>query len=233
MNIKNKLGRNDPCSCGSGKKYKNCHLLLQPKYEPSNKLQEPILNKEDHETLKRIRNEKKNKTRKKPSSNLLTNGDFISIELRKYIVDKCAEFVDENKYGRSDMCIQYGVLIKYMLKNYANVDSKIMEGKVKYKGKGKDFVWDHVWVETLNGYFIDGNVDSMYENISVPKGINPSSYWGLLTEIPDDREIITKKEMSKQDEIELISDMDEVGKWIITIDKVSKEELYVKLKITE
>jgi uncharacterized protein YecA (UPF0149 family) len=23
-----KLGRNDPCWCGSGKKYKNCHLKL-------------------------------------------------------------------------------------------------------------------------------------------------------------------------------------------------------------
>jgi hypothetical protein len=22
----NKIGRNDPCPCGSGKKYKNCHL---------------------------------------------------------------------------------------------------------------------------------------------------------------------------------------------------------------
>jgi preprotein translocase subunit SecA len=24
-----KIGRNDPCPCGSGKKYKRCHLLLQ------------------------------------------------------------------------------------------------------------------------------------------------------------------------------------------------------------
>ncbi|CDZ81239.1 preprotein translocase subunit SecA [Candidatus Rubidus massiliensis] len=25
-----KIGRNDPCSCGSGKKYKNCCLQLKP-----------------------------------------------------------------------------------------------------------------------------------------------------------------------------------------------------------
>ena len=26
-----KVGRNDPCPCGSGKKYKNCHMRQQPK----------------------------------------------------------------------------------------------------------------------------------------------------------------------------------------------------------
>lgn len=26
-----KVGRNDPCPCGSGKKYKSCHLLLERK----------------------------------------------------------------------------------------------------------------------------------------------------------------------------------------------------------
>lgn len=24
-----KVGRNDPCPCGSGKKYKNCHMKLE------------------------------------------------------------------------------------------------------------------------------------------------------------------------------------------------------------
>ncbi|MBQ3660901.1 MAG: SEC-C domain-containing protein [Firmicutes bacterium] len=25
MRVDKKIGRNDPCPCGSGKKYKNCH----------------------------------------------------------------------------------------------------------------------------------------------------------------------------------------------------------------
>ena len=25
IRVENKIGRNDPCPCGSGKKYKNCH----------------------------------------------------------------------------------------------------------------------------------------------------------------------------------------------------------------
>ncbi len=36
-----KVGRNDPCPCGSGKKYKNCHLPLEQEtkktYTPSGK----------------------------------------------------------------------------------------------------------------------------------------------------------------------------------------------------
>ena len=30
-NIGAKVGRNDPCPCGSGKKYKNCHMKLEAK----------------------------------------------------------------------------------------------------------------------------------------------------------------------------------------------------------
>jgi len=38
-----KVGRNDPCPCGSGKKYKNCHMLIEQenaaaaKYTPGGK----------------------------------------------------------------------------------------------------------------------------------------------------------------------------------------------------
>jgi preprotein translocase subunit SecA len=28
-NVGQKVGRNDPCPCGSGKKYKNCHMKLE------------------------------------------------------------------------------------------------------------------------------------------------------------------------------------------------------------
>ena len=30
-NVGAKVGRNDPCPCGSGKKYKNCHMKMQGK----------------------------------------------------------------------------------------------------------------------------------------------------------------------------------------------------------
>lgn len=32
-----KVGRNDPCPCGSGKKYKNCHASSEKSKELSNK----------------------------------------------------------------------------------------------------------------------------------------------------------------------------------------------------
>jgi preprotein translocase subunit SecA len=28
-NVGARVGRNDPCHCGSGKKYKNCHMKLE------------------------------------------------------------------------------------------------------------------------------------------------------------------------------------------------------------
>ncbi|MEO2091003.1 MAG: SEC-C metal-binding domain-containing protein, partial [Gemmataceae bacterium] len=28
-NVGAKVGRNDPCPCGSGKKYKNCHMKIE------------------------------------------------------------------------------------------------------------------------------------------------------------------------------------------------------------
>ena len=30
VRVDKKVGRNDPCPCGSGKKYKNCHGMSQP-----------------------------------------------------------------------------------------------------------------------------------------------------------------------------------------------------------
>ena len=32
-----KIGRNDPCHCGSGKKYKNCHMRAEKKSAGNNK----------------------------------------------------------------------------------------------------------------------------------------------------------------------------------------------------
>ena len=33
-----KAGRNDPCPCGSGKKYKNCHMLKQKEESKKNRM---------------------------------------------------------------------------------------------------------------------------------------------------------------------------------------------------
>ena len=38
-----KIGRNDPCPCGSGKKYKNCCLLKQKNKGPKKKFAAKLL----------------------------------------------------------------------------------------------------------------------------------------------------------------------------------------------
>lgn len=40
--IMEKIGRNDPCPCGSGKKYKHCHLGTEPKQQAGKQQQNPI-----------------------------------------------------------------------------------------------------------------------------------------------------------------------------------------------
>jgi len=48
MYMRHKIGRNDPCPCGSGKKYKYCHGAISNSMQPANK-QEPdyfMMNKE-------------------------------------------------------------------------------------------------------------------------------------------------------------------------------------------
>ncbi|MDO4601535.1 MAG: SEC-C metal-binding domain-containing protein, partial [Eubacteriales bacterium] len=44
-----KIGRNDPCWCGSGKKYKKCHEAFDVKYEQFRQKRVPIL---DHDLIK-------------------------------------------------------------------------------------------------------------------------------------------------------------------------------------
>lgn len=43
------LGRNDPCPCGSGKKYKKCHLLIE---QAEDKIKNEALEKWFEEDLK-------------------------------------------------------------------------------------------------------------------------------------------------------------------------------------
>src|SRR6266540_3249724 len=46
-----KIGRNDPCHCGSGKKYKRCHLVLDARQEvPAHALPESSRSEEDFES---------------------------------------------------------------------------------------------------------------------------------------------------------------------------------------
>ncbi len=69
MDIMKKIGRNDPCPCGSGKKYKHCCLGIT----------------DDHKGMNQARNHKDE------VEELLSNREFDSLEELQIFVDSFTE----------------------------------------------------------------------------------------------------------------------------------------------
>jgi hypothetical protein len=143
--------------------------------------------------LKRIRDEKHQNKRSMPSSSIVGVCDFLPLNKRKILLDKIASLVDENLFGRSEMCIQFAALLEMALKEIG-LNAKSVSGKAEYMyGDGKWFTWDHAWVTIDEKTIIDGNTDSMEENIMVPNGVSPPPYWGGINDLPDDRRYFPSK----------------------------------------
>lgn len=137
----------------------------------------------------KIREQKRSNNRLIPSSNLVDHSEILSQVERGKLLDKVAELVDENLFGRSEMCSQFANLLNLAL-NHLGISSKAVLGKaVYYSSKGKElFQWEHAWVR-IGREVIDGNVDSLFENPRVPKAINIKPYWGPINMTPNDRRL--------------------------------------------
>ena len=137
--------------------------------------------------VKRIRLEKSKNTRKMPSKSLIGNYDKLPIDKQKLLLDKIASLVDENLFGRQEMCSQFALLVEKAL-NKLDINAKSIYGKAKYKqNNGEWFSWNHSWVIIDNEYIVDANTDSMEENVFVPDGLIPSPYWGTIENLPVNR----------------------------------------------
>lgn len=223
-----KLSRNAPCWCGSEKKYKHCHypqvasgkdiidsLFKEETIVPSFEEFQKIMNmpKQDSsidevfEKIIEIDRQKEENSRPKPSQQIFDKSNLLSVEKRKSIIDISAKYIDENWSGRSDMCLQFAILVKNILKK-EGIKSRIIEGDAKYYYQDSDFSWNHYWLVTENSELIDCNIDSLPENPYCPKGLIPKNYWGPLNSIPDDRGYSEKKEFTDKDE-ELLEKHDE------------------------
>lgn len=138
------------------------------------------------EVLRTLRVAKRTGTRPKPSTRLIGEELNFSINDRGMLLDKVAALVDENLFGRSDMCAHFALLLAKALE-LRGVQAVAKCGKVDYlKPDGTFFSWDHAWVE-YDDVVIDGNVDSMVENPHVPSGMLPAPFWGTRDHIPEDR----------------------------------------------
>lgn len=137
-----------------------------------------------------VRRQKNSGERKKPSDSLIDKSAILTDSQRKLLIDKVAEFVDENYCGRSEMCQQFADLMHRALV-HLGFNSRVAIGSVTYyDGAGSSiFRWPqdgHDWV-VVNDEIIDGNVDSLYENKMVPAQVQAKPYWGPRSACPRDR----------------------------------------------
>lgn len=136
-----------------------------------------------------IRKEKSEGKRPLPSSSLIDNSNILTYEQRSQILNKVAILVDENLFGRSEMCIQFSLLLDKALK-YFELESRCCLGIAIYYDERNNelFRWNHMWVR-IGDEVVDGNTDILFENPMIPKDVNVKPYWGAVNRIPNDRRL--------------------------------------------
>lgn len=136
----------------------------------------------------KIRAEKETGTRPKPSTSLLDRSEVLSPKARTELLDRVASMVDENLFGRAEMCMQFAELLTRALK-YQGLPARYILGTAMYFSDGNEiFRWKHAWVR-VGAEVIDGNVDILVENPSVPAEVRVAPYWGPVSRIPADRRL--------------------------------------------
>ena len=134
-----------------------------------------------------IRQQKLNGERTSPSELLIDDSKILNEEFRKALIDKVASLVDDNLFGRSEMCQQFAMLLSLSL-NHLGIYSKVVLGKATYSN---GFSWIHCWVCTKEE-IIDANADSMLENPAIPSDLTPKPFWGSKANLPKDRKFKPK-----------------------------------------
>lgn len=152
-----------------------------------------------------IRSEKRTGTRPHPSSTLIDRSRLLTPSERHRLLDKVAGLVDENLFGRSEMCIQFADLLQRALA-HLDLPARSVVGQATYYSDGDEvFRWEHAWVR-IGGEVIDGNVDSLFENPMVPSEVSAVPYWGPIEETPRDRKLreFHKRKLSPEKDVSAI-----------------------------
>jgi len=67
------------------------------------------------ERARQIRTQKRERSRPRPSTGLVDQSALLTPGLRARVLDAVAALVDENLFGRSEMCIQFAALLQRAL----------------------------------------------------------------------------------------------------------------------
>jgi hypothetical protein len=96
--------------------------------------------------IAKIRDQKRRGIRPKPSTDLVDRSNLLTRSLRRDILDKIAELVDENLCGRAEMCSQFAELLRRSL-DHLQLPARAVLGETIYYHAGKEiFRWEHAWV---------------------------------------------------------------------------------------
>ena len=136
----------------------------------------------------RIRAGKRDGARPRPSTTLVDRSARLTPEQRRRLLDAVAALVDENLFGRSEMCLQFADLLHRALE-HLGLPARPVIGLAIYYSDGREvFRWPHAWAR-VGQEVIDGNVDSLFENPKVPPTVGVAPYWGPIAETPADRRL--------------------------------------------
>lgn len=167
-------------------------------------------------TVEKIRKEKRSNARPLPSSKIIDSSTFLEKNVRLDIIDKVSMLVDENLFGRSEMCFQFASLL-YRALNILGLKARPVVGTaIYYLNSQEIFRWKHAWVR-VGQEVIDVNVDSIFENPMVPHELILKPYWGEITKTPKDRKLKeSTNEVLPYDKDVLDIWFPELEKWLYT-----------------
>jgi hypothetical protein len=139
-----------------------------------------------------VRRKKQTGERPCPSKSLIDHSALLTKPHRDRLLDAIAALVDENYVGRAEMCIQFADLLNRALTHLRFPSRPVIGTAMYYDLAGNEiFRWTHAWVR-IGGEVIDGNVDSLAENLVVPNAVCIAPYWGPITQTPPDRRLREK-----------------------------------------
>ena len=153
-----------------------------------------------------IRRQKAAGERHRPSTSLIDQSKMLDATFRAALLDRVASLVDENLFGRSEMCQQFALLLARALQ-FKGFSAQAVPGEAIYfAGGSKVFSWEHAWVR-IGAEVVDGNVDSLFENPVIPQSVKCQPYWGPITAVPSDRKLRQRQSSS------VAADPDVSGVW--------------------
>ena len=144
--------------------------------------------KELLQRLDAIRAQKQNLTRPVPSANLIDKSSLLTPQLRMSLIDSVASLVDENVWGRSEMCVQFAQLLTLSLRHFG-LDARAVAGTAIYFSNSNEiYRWQHMWVR-VGLELVDANTDCLSENPAIPALPFLSPYWGPVSDVPKNRRL--------------------------------------------